>query len=189
MQDIVVRPARERDIIETARIYGASVSTGTGSYELEAPTAEEMKRRFHAIVDGGFPYLVAEIGANVVGFAYAGAFRPRRAYRFTVENSVYVDPSVQGRGVGKALLRMLVADCAKLGFRQIVAVIGDGGHNIASVRLHESIGFGHAGILRASGYKQGRWLDTVFMQMTINGGDTSPPDPASLPEQKFRVGG
>ena len=186
MPSLTIRPAAMADIPAIARIYGHAVENGTGSYELEPPSEEEMARRFRAYVDDGFPYLVAADGAGIQGYAYAGAFRPRRAYRFTVENSVYVHPDAHRRGVGRALLEALVRECAAMGFRQIVAVIGDGARHMASVRLHESLGFTHAGTMRGTGYKHGQWLDTVLMQLPINGGDSVPPDPSSLPERKFR---
>ncbi|MCO5056727.1 MAG: N-acetyltransferase family protein [Rhizobiaceae bacterium] len=186
MPSLTIRPAAMADIPAITRIYGHAVENGTGSYELEPPTEAEMARRFRTFVDDGFPYLVAADDGGIQGYAYAGAFRPRRAYRFTVENSVYVHPDAHRRGVGRALLEALVRECAAMGFRQIVAVIGDGARHMASVRLHESLGFTHAGTMRGTGYKHGQWLDTVLMQLPINGGDSVPPDPSSLPERKFR---
>ena len=137
--------------------------------------------------------VIAAIYAHAVrtgtaSYAYAGPFRPRRAYRFMVEDSIYLAPSAQGHGTGRLLLSTLVEECARLGFRQMVAVIGDGKRNQASVRLHETLGFRHAGLLEGSGYKHGRWLDTVFMQLPLNGGTASPPDPQSLPERNFAEG-
>ena len=137
--------------------------------------------------DGGFPYLVAEDDGAIAGYAYAGPFRPRPAYRFIVEDSVYVAPQAKGRGIGRALMQRLIGEAQSLGFRQIIAVIGDGRPDSASVRLHEALGFRHSGRLEGSGYKHGRWLDTVFMQLSLNGGTASDPDPASLPERRFRA--
>ena len=137
--------------------------------------------------EGSFPYLVAEDGGAIAGYAYAGPFRPRPAYRFILEDSVYVAPHAKGRGIGRALMQRLIAEAQSLGFRQIIAVIGDGRPDSASVRLHEALGFRHSGRLEGSGYKHGRWLDTVFMQLALNGGATSEPDPASLPERRFRA--
>ena len=186
---ISIRPAIRDDLSRITSIYAHAVTNGTASYELEPPSSDEMASRFAILEAGGFPYLVAEDAGGVIGYAYAGPFRPRRAYRFMVEDSIYLAPEAQGRGVGRMLLAHLVRECTELGFRQIAAVIGDGARNLASVRLHERAGFRHAGTLEGSGYKHGRWLDTVFMQLTINGGKETSPDPASLPERSFRASG
>ncbi|RST88280.1 N-acetyltransferase family protein [Aquibium carbonis] len=185
MSPITIRAATLADVPAIAAIYGHAVSTGTASYELEPPTVREVAVRFDALSAGSYPYLVADTPQGIVGYAYAGPFRPRRAYRFMVEDSIYLDPAAQGRGTGRLLLSALVEACTRLGFRQMAAVIGDGKRNQASVRLHEALGFRHAGLLEGSGYKHGRWLDTVFMQLTLNGGTASPPDPDSLPERNF----
>src|SRR5262249_22204203 len=139
-----------------------------------------------ALVDGGFPYFVAETDGRVAGYAYAGPFRPRLAYRFIVEDSVYIAPDAKGRGLGRALMQRLIEESTRLGFRQMIAVIGDGSPHSRSVRLHETLGFRHSGRLEGSGFKHGRWLDTVFMQLSINGGNALPPDLDSLPERRFR---
>lgn len=178
---IDIRPATPEDLPAIAAIYAHAVTHGTASYELEAPGLDEMRNRYQSLVSAGYPYLVAVSGGAILGYAYAGPFRPRRAYRFMVEDSIYLAPESQGKGVGGLLLARLVAECTTLGFRQIAAVIGDGERNRASVRLHEKAGFRHAGTLEGSGYKHARWLDTVFMQLTINGGKDLPPDPESLP--------
>lgn len=183
---ITVRSATQDDVPAIARIYAHAVDTGTASYELEAPTREEMEARYRALAAEGYPYLVAVEGETVLGFAYAGPFRARPAYRFMVEDSVYVAPEAQGRGLGRRLVGTLIEECHRLGFRQLAAVIGDGSPESASVRLHEALGFSHAGVLKGSGYKHGRWLDTVFMQMELNGGTATPPDADSLPERMFR---
>ncbi|MCT8989093.1 GNAT family N-acetyltransferase [Chelativorans sp. SCAU2101] len=188
MELVVIRPSAPADLPAITRIYGYAVATGTASYELEPPSLEEMTARREALVAKGFPYLVAERGGEVLGYAYAGPFRPRRAYRFMVEDSIYVAPEAQGQGVGRQLLQALIGECERLGFRQIAAVIGDGSAESPSVRLHAALGFRHAGALHASGYKHGRWLDTVFMQLSLNGGSARPPDPESLPERLFREG-
>ncbi len=188
MSSIAIRPASRDDIPAIAAIYGHAVRTGTASYELEPPSEAEMASRFDALNAGSYPYVVAVSSDAVLGYAYAGPFRPRRAYRFMVEDSIYLDPVAQGRGTGRRLLTALVEACTRLGFRQMVAVIGDGKHNQASVRLHESLGFRHAGLLEGSGYKHARWLDTVFMQLSLNGGTASPPNPGSLPERNFVEG-
>jgi L-amino acid N-acyltransferase YncA len=186
---VPIRPAREDDLPAITEIYADAVRHGTASYELEPPSLTEMRRRFDALVEGGFPYFVADLDNVVAGYAYAGPFRPRPAYRFVVENSVYVAPHAKGRGVGRALMQRLIAEAERLGFRQIIAVIGDGRPDSPSVRLHESLGFSHSGRLEGSGFKHGRWLDTVFMQLAINGGRSSLPDPDSLPERRFKAQG
>ncbi|WP_421915534.1 GNAT family N-acetyltransferase [Mesorhizobium sp.] len=186
MSSVSIRPATSADLGAITEIYADAVIHGTASYELEPPTRSEMGARFDGLMAGGFPYLVAENGDAVLGYAYAGPFRPRPAYRFIVEDSVYVSPGAKGQGVGLALMRHLIEAVRAAGFRQIVAVIGDGHPDSASVRLHEKLGFRHSGRLEGSGYKHGRWLDTVFMQLAMNGGTLAAPDPDSLPERKFR---
>jgi L-amino acid N-acyltransferase YncA len=181
-----IRPAQTTDIPEIAAIYADAVINGTASYELDPPTLGEMQARYRALADGGFPYLVAQSDGSLAGYAYAGPFRPRPAYRFVVEDSVYVAPSAKGRGVGRRLMQRLIAETETRGFRQMIAVIGDGKPDSPSVRLHETLGFRHCGRLEGSGYKHGRWLDTVFMQLALNGGNALGPDPASLPERRFR---
>jgi len=186
MSSFIIRTAETGDLPRITAIYADAVRNGAASYELQPPALAEMTSRFEALHGGGFPYLVAEQDGNLLGYAYAGAFRPRPAYRFIVEDSVYVAPEAKGRGVGLALMRALIAAVRALGFRQIVAVIGDGGPDSASVRLHEKLGFVHAGRLEGSGYKHGRWLATTFMQLAMNGGADVPPDPTSWPERRFR---
>jgi L-amino acid N-acyltransferase YncA len=171
----LVRVATESDIDAIAAIYAAEVRDFVNTYEYDAPDAVEMLRRMRAIVEGGYPYLVAEIDGAVVGYAYASSFRSRIGYRFTVENSVYVAAGSQGRGIGSALLERLVADCEARGFRQMVAVIGEAS-NAASIRLHERHGFRHIGIFPGIGLKHGRWLDTVFMQRPLGPGAAAPAD-------------
>jgi len=188
MSSIIIRTATAADLGRITEIYADAVTHGTASYELEPPGRAEMGSRFDALMARGFPYLVAESEGAVLGYAYAGPFRPRPAYRFVVEDSVYVAPEAKGRGVGRLLMQGLIDAARAAGFRQIIAVIGDGHADSASVRLHEKLGFRHSGRLEGSGYKHGRWLDTVFMQLSLNGGASLPPDPASLPERKFRGG-
>ena len=183
---ITIRTAAGTDLDLIAEIYADAVINGTASYELEPPTLDEMRRRYASLEEGGFPFLVAEQGDGVCGYAYAGPFRPRPAYRFTVENSIYVAPAAKGQGIGRCLLSELIERSTALGFRQMIAVIGDGRPDSPSVKLHEALGFRHSGRLEGSGYKHGRWLDTVFMQLAINGGAGLPPDPDSLPERRFR---
>lgn len=180
----LIRPAQAADLPSVTAIYADAVLNGTATYELEPPTPAEMEARFAALERDAYPFLVAESG-EVIGYAYAGPFRTRPAYRFTVEDSIYVAPHAKGRGIGRALLQALIEACEKLGFRQFVAVIGDGHAESPSVILHEKLGFRHTGRLIGSGFKHGRWLDTVFMQMELNGGAASPPDPDSMPERVF----
>ncbi|ESY73137.1 GNAT family N-acetyltransferase [Mesorhizobium sp. M0051] len=188
MSNVTIRLATAADLDRITEIYAAAVTQGTASYELEAPSRAEMGVRFDSLMAGGFPYLVAEKNGAVLGYAYAGAFRPRPAYRFIVEDSVYIAPEAKGQGVGLKLMQSLIEAVEAAGFRQIIAVIGDGHADSASVRLHEKLGFRHSGRLEGSGYKHGRWLDTVFMQLSLNGGASAPPDLESLPERKFREG-
>jgi L-amino acid N-acyltransferase YncA len=170
----LVRPSTEADIGAIRAIYADAVVHGTASFELEPPSEAEMAQRRAAVLGEGYPYLVAELGGDVCGYAYAGPFRTRPAYRFTAEDSIYVAPSSQGRGVGHALLRVLIEVCERRGFRQMVAVIGDSA-SMGSRRLHAAHGFALVGILEATGYKHGRWLDTVFMQRALGGGGASAP--------------
>jgi len=171
---VAVRPAVLADIPAITRIYAHAVDHGTASFELTAPDQGEMTRRFNELTTGGFPYLVAVIDGTVVGFAYAGPYRARPAYRFTVENSVYVAHDSHRRGVGKALLDALIEASTEKGFRLMVAVIGDS-NQAASIGLHEAAGFKHAGVFENIGYKFDRWLDTVLMQRALGPGADKPP--------------
>lgn len=184
-----IRPARPSDLLAITAIYADAVLHGTASYELEPPSAAEMERRFAALAEASYPCLVAEAEGGVAGYAYAGPFRTRPAYRFTAEDSVYVAPEAKGRGLGRLLLSHLITACTDLGLRQLVAVIGDGHAASPSVALHEKLGFRHAGRIEGSGFKHGRWLDTVLMQLELNAGTAAPPDPDSVPERAFRAGG
>jgi len=186
MSPALLRDIVAADIPAVTAIYADAVRNGTATYELDPPDLMEMTARHAALADYGYPYVVAERNATVLGYAYAGPFRARPAYRFIVEDSIYIAPAAKGQGLGRLLLSALIERCEKLGFRQVVAVIGDGSATSASVRLHEALGFQHSGLLRGSGYKHGRWLDTVFMQLPLNGGNSVAPDPASLPERNFR---
>ncbi|MGY6708026.1 MAG: N-acetyltransferase family protein [Rhizobiaceae bacterium] len=188
MNGLIIRPAAAADLVTVTAIYADAVENGTSSYELDPPGLAEMTQRFDALRSAVFPYIVAEERGHIVGYAYAGAFRPRPAYRFAVEDSIYVAPQAQGRGIGRLLLQRLIEECRNLGFRQMLAVIGDARPESGSVRLHERLGFVHAGLIKGTGYKHGRWLDTGFMQLEMNGGTELAPDPESLPERRFLAG-
>jgi len=169
----LVRPCRDQDLAAVARIYGHAVEHGTGTFELQAPTAEEMQARHEDVRAKGLPWLVAEQHGQVLGYAYANAFRSRPAYRFFLEDSIYLAPQAQGLGLGRVLMAELVARCTALGARQLLAVIGDS-DNAASIGLHLACGFEHAGVLRHSGWKFGRWLDVVLMQRALGPGAQAP---------------
>ncbi len=169
-----VRPATEADIPAITRIYDDAVAHGTASFELEPPDEAEMARRMRGLLDGGFPYLAADVDGALAGYAYAGPYRARPAYRYTVEDSVYVAPDAQGRGVGRALLTALVKESEARGYRQMIAVIGDSAQT-ASIALHAACGFAYAGTLAHVGFKFGRWLDTVLMQRPLGPGSTTNP--------------
>ncbi len=174
--DIVIRPCEPADIPAITAIYADAVAHGTASFELEPPTEGEMVQRRSALVEGRFPYLVAERGGALLGYAYAGPYRPRPAYRYTVEDSIYIAPAAQGRGVGRALLTELIAICEANRLRQIVAVIGGGTEHPASVGLHKALGFRMIGVIEGSGFKHGRWLDTVLMQRPLGPGKSTLPE-------------
>jgi len=176
---MIVRAAHAADAEALAAIYGHHAENGFGTFEEAAPSPAEMAERMAAITARGLPYFVAEIDGRVAGFAYAGPFRTRAAYRYTVEDSVYIAPDRQRHGVGKALLTAVIAACQTLGLRQMVALIGDSG-NAGSIGLHRSCDFMHAGVMNAVGYKAGRWVDVVIMRRPLNGGDSLPPQGAGL---------
>ena len=169
-----IRAATEADLPAITSIYEHAVRFGTATFELDPPDLAEMTRRFRALADGKFPYLAAELDGTVVGYAYAGPYRPRPAYRFSVENSVYFDPKAQGRGLGKLVMRELIAQSEQRGFRQMVAVIGDSA-NVASIGVHRSTGFRMIGTCENVGFKFGRWLDTVMMQRDLGEGARTTP--------------
>ena len=177
---LTVRPATADDIPAVAGIYGPAVERGTASFELTPPDEAEMLRRFATITGSGYPYLVAHEDGHVLGYAYAGAYRTRPAYRFTVENSIYVAPAAQGKGVGRILLEQLVKACTERGFRLMVAVIGDSA-NFASITLHRRCGFRFSGVLHSIGWKHGHWLDSVLMELPLGEGDRTEPQDAQLP--------
>ncbi|MBR0644736.1 GNAT family N-acetyltransferase [Plastoroseomonas hellenica] len=172
---IRIRPSTDADIAAIATIYGHHVLHGTASFETEAPGVEEMRRRRADILAKGYPHIVAEDGEEgVIGYAYVSAYRPRAAYCNTVENSIYVRHDAARRGIGRLLLAELIARCEALGLRQMVAVVGDSA-NLASVRLHEVLGFRMIGTLASVGRKHGRWLDSVLLQRALGEGDSTPP--------------
>jgi phosphinothricin acetyltransferase len=167
-RNVTLRDATEADIPEILRIYTPYVLRSFVTFEEDAPSAAEMAARRLAVLERGLPYLVAEVDGAVAGYSYATAFRPRPAYRFAVENSVYVDESLHGRGIGRTLLDGLIGRCAAGPWRQMIAVIGDSA-NAASVGLHGRAGFRHVGTLQHVGFKLGRWVDAVLMQRDIAG--------------------
>jgi L-amino acid N-acyltransferase YncA len=171
----VIRPATAADLAAITAIYREAVLHGTATFELTPPTLAEMTQRFDSLTGGGFPYLAADLDGELVGYAYAGPYRPRPAYRFTVENSVYLSPVVHRRGVGGLLLRRLIEASEARGYRQMIAVIGDSA-NQASIGLHRSAGFDMIGAHPAVGFKFGRWLDTVMMQRALGDGGSSVPE-------------
>ena len=176
---ITVRSARPADLPSIAAIYAESVENGVASYELVPPSLGEMAKRFETITSQGYPYIVAEDAGRIIGYAYASAFRTRPAYRWLVEDSIYLQPEARGKGVGRMLLDELVRRCTELGFRQMLAVIG--GAHPASVAVHRGAGFTECGRMTATGYKHGRWLDTVLMQLALGSGAATVPDPDSYP--------
>ena len=173
-QGVGLREATAADIAAIQGIYAYHVENGTGTFEEVAPDQAEVPRRWEAIVAGRLPYLVSELDGRVRGFAYASHFRPRSAYRFTVEDSIYVHPDAVGRGVGRLLLGELIDRCTALGHRQMVAVIGDS-ENFRSVQVHAAHDFQRTGVLTSAGFKFGRWLDAVFMQRTLGAGNGTLP--------------
>lgn len=170
-----IRSACVDDAGTIAAIYAHHVAHGTASFDTEAPSAADMAAKIDSFIAAGWPFLVADSVAGVIGYAYAARFRDRRAYASTCENSIYVHADQVGRGVGRTLLGALVERATACGFRQMIAVIGGG--EPASVALHTRLGFAHAGRMRAVGHKHGQWLDTVYMQRALGAGDSIPPDP------------
>jgi phosphinothricin acetyltransferase len=170
----LIRPGRDDDVAAIAAIYGWNVEHGTGTFELEAPELAEMARRRDDVVGKGLPWLVAEQGGSVLGYAYANHFRPRPAYRYCLEDSIYLAPQATGRGLGRLLLAELVARCEAVGARQMLAVIGDSA-NLASIAVHRALGFEPAGTLRSAGWKFDRWIDVVLMQRRLGSGDSRAP--------------
>lgn len=173
---LVIRDVQTGDSALIAAIYAWHVEHGRASFEETPPDAAEMTKRISRIIDNGFPWLVAEWHGIVVGYCYAGPYRTRPAYRYTLEESIYVDASMTGRGIGRELLEALIARCEQGPWRQLIAVIGDGERNTGSQRLHKQLGFEVVGNLRSVGFKLGNWRDTLIMQRPLNQGEWALPD-------------
>lgn len=173
-ETIRLRPVAPADLAQIQAIYAHHVSTGLASFEETPPDLAEMTRRHDALLAAGYPYLVAEQAGAILGYAYAGAYRARPAYRFTVENSIYVRQDLRRSGIGRRLLPALIEASTARGYRQMIAVIGDSA-NAASIRLHAAFGFHTIGTLPSIGFKFGRWVDSVLMQRPLGAGDTMPP--------------
>lgn len=174
---VKIRTAAKNDLARITEIYGNSVLTETASFETTPPTIDEMQQRFTKLTNGDYPYLVAKFDGQIAGYAYAGPYRARAAYYWSVESTIYLDPQYQGRGIGKALLMKLLDECAQAGFRQIIGVIAtdDKTPNLASIALHEACGFETIGNIRNVGRKHDIWLDTVIMQKALGEGCKTPP--------------
>jgi len=168
---LTLRPSTDADLPAIQAIYAQAVLQGTGTFETEVPAVDEMGRRRAEVLSRNLPWLVAERDGEILGYAYANYFRPRLAYRFCVEDSIYLAPAAQGQGVGRLLLAELMARCEAAGARQMLAVIGDAA-NAGSVGVHTAMGFAHTGVLKSAGWKFGRWLDVVLMQRTLGLGDS-----------------
>jgi L-amino acid N-acyltransferase YncA len=174
MSEIPIRQAKLGDVPAITRIYDHAVRHGTATFEIEPPDEAEMERRLKALLVDNYPYVVAEREGLVMGYAYAGAYRARPAYRWSVEDSIYVAAEYHGRGIGSQLLGRLIEEAEQRGFRQMIAVIGDSAQ-MPSIALHAKAGFAHIGTLRSVGFKHDRWLDTVLMQRALGSGAMTPP--------------
>ena len=172
--NLLIRASRDEDVTALAAIYAASVATETASWEVESPSTEEFAQRRSEVLAKGYPYFIAEIDGEVVGYSYASAYRARIGYRFVVEDSVYVLHRMKGQGIGKKLLMTLIDECVKRGYRQMIAVIGDSA-NQGSIKLHQACGFEHVALFKGIGYKFDRWLDSVQMQRALGAGSALPP--------------
>ena len=170
----IVRPSTPADLPAIVAIYGWHVEHGTGTFELDVPDLAEMQQRRGNVLANGWPWLVAQVGDEVLGYAYANTFRPRRAYRFCVEDSIYLAPQAAGKGLGRILLAELIAQCETRGARQMLAVIGDSA-NAASIGVHRALGFEHVGVMKAAGWKMDAWRDVVLMQRALRWGDSQAP--------------
>jgi phosphinothricin acetyltransferase len=175
---LVIRPGTDADVPAIAAVYAWNVLNGTGTFEIDPPSEAEIARRRDDVLGKALPWLVAERAGAVLGYAYANQFRPRPAYRFCLEDSIYLAPEAKGQGLGRLLLAELIAQCEARGARQMLAVIGDSA-NAASIGVHRALGFEPAGVMKAAGWKFDRWLDVVVMQRALGRGDGAPPvDPA-----------
>lgn len=172
---LLIRDSQDADLPHIARIYGHHVQHGTGTFETEPPSVQDMSTRRADVLGKGLPWLVLEHEGTVQGFAYANWFRPRAAFRYAVEDSIYLAPEAAGKGWGRALLTELLARCERAGMRKAIAVIGDSA-NAGSIGLHKALGFERTGTVTACGWKFGRWLDIVLMEKTLGAGDRSAPD-------------
>lgn len=182
---VYLRDISASDLEAITEIYREAVLSGTASYEIVPPERQEMATRLSSITGQGYPYIAAaDENGLLLGYAYASAFRTRPAYRWMVEDSIYLAPEARGKGIGTALLSELISRCTTLGFRQMVAVIG--GAHPASIALHRSLGFEETGLLKGTGYKHGRWLDTMLMQRALGEGKNSDPDPSIYPGTLFK---
>ncbi len=176
--DVIIRPAQDADVPALHAIYAHHVQTTVATFEEVPPAVEEIARRLRMVQSAGLPYLVAQLEGRVAGFAYASPFRARSAYRFLVEDSIYVEPGIEGRGVGRAVLTALIDRCTMLGYRQMMAVTGVTGDHNRSTMLHEKLGFERVARLRSVGFKHNRWVDIVMLQRKLgDGDDTLPPPP------------
>lgn len=171
----LIRPSRDEDIDAIARIYAHHVLHGTGTFETTPPTAADMATRRADVLGKNLPWLVIEDAGQVLGFAYGNWFKPRPAYRFSVEDSIYLAPEAAGKGLGRLLLTELLAQLERRGIRKVMAVIGDSA-NAGSVGVHTALGFERVGVVRSCGWKFGRWLDIVMMEKALGAGDSAPPD-------------
>jgi L-amino acid N-acyltransferase YncA len=177
---MIIRDCLIEDLPQVTAIYAHAVTHFSATYELDVPSLDEMTRRHATILRRGFPYLVAEQAGVILGFAYGNLFRERMAYRFMVEDSIYLAPEAQRKGVGSALLAELITQCTKRGFRQMVAIIGDSERSLGSIGVHRRLGFKETGRMEGSGFKFGRWLDTMVMQMALNTGRDTLPDGTTI---------
>jgi len=170
-----IRARQDSDMAKITDIYSHHVLNGASSWELSPPDVSEMTTRAHALRDGGYPYLVAEVDGVVVGYTYAGAYRPRPAYRFTVEHTVYVDDNARRGGIGSALVTAIIEACEQRGYRQMIGIIGDS-KNLQSIEFHKKMGFGHVGCVKKIGYKFDRWMDQILMQRPLGDGSNASPE-------------
>ena len=169
----MIRPSRDEDIAAITAIYAHHVLNGTGTFEVDPPSVADMTSRRADVLSKGLPYIVAEEAGQVIGYAYCTWFKPRPAYRFSAEDSIYLAPGVHGKGIGRALLAELAVQAERVGIRKLIAVIGDSS-NAGSIGVHRSLGFEHVGILKSCGWKFDQWLDVVLMEKALGQGDSTP---------------